>query len=563
MHAGSTAADAEMWRHCLEHSDLVIQLNGGLGEEIRGSITDLDLVVVDMPRGNNIRVYPRGRHNWEAADLEVYRRVDGTLTAAVGGRTEGNKIEKIGQLNEVRLTARRVEFHPVVFAVIKRVLNDHGRPSTGLLLDGEYQRQRGLGLTAAEGAIIENWLLGQDDAFLNTVGMAAVEDRVTQLIMERMVDPASVSLTLELTGGLNGRDYNRVHLNRGVLADMYAGGNPGIATMVACLEYLPDGCALDHPGDAVRIVRNDMEASGLDRHYWKSLAALEPNRVRAVVRNPARNKFSSTFRSRLGHVGRDLAMIFNAVGESRVSPSDEAIEKSTDLYWKTDYLDLEDVQKRAKIQRIMALLMADESAGGRKSPKDEDTISDIREFVLRSEGMPRARYWHSLDEAASRWWEEEAARQDQEEFWNRVHSYGGWYYWTSVIDEVQIGQYKFKALNDEFQLLQEGVAQRNCVFHRRHSCMDHSFRLFSVRLGDQRISTTELQFLYWRGWKAHETKAKRNAPVGKGLLSAVETLAEMYDEAFRQAGSYKAHRTWLEKSEPGQWKQNTIGVSHR
>ena len=358
-----------------------------------------------------------------------------------------------------------------------------------------------------------------------------------QHVWEIGFEPDSASLTRAITGGVGVPDYRRVHLNRRVYAELLHNGNRGLAALGIFLEYPQEGRTLEHPGQVVSGARGHLTGAGLRRSSWRKLAAMPGPLVTEVCHTAAAAALSYPAMARQERMDGALAMFINSLGD-RDPPSREYTGAAMRLYWSTAPGVLTGERNRDRLQLMMTLLLADEERGGGASAEEPFDVDCIRTYVLQCRSRPESRTWGGLVRASDRWWEEEVARDEQEQFLRQAKHRGGCGHWDSLVSRATIGPYTYEALTSEYDLLMEGQRQRHCVFDYATDCTDHRIRIFSVFKGGKRAS---------------ESHGRRNAIVEPGLLEASETLAEAYQRAWLEEGAHGVHAARVAPAAPVSW----------
>ena len=306
---------------------------------------------------------------------------------------------------------------------------------------------------------------------------ASVGTEPSPLVMVNSVNRESAALTREITGGVNGPDYNRVHLNRRVFEELLNNGNSGVAALAAFMKYPRENHALQHPGQVVSEIKGRLEMAGLRPGSWKRVSCTSPAAVREVCHIAAGTGLKCPAKDRLVHLEGAMAMLFNSL-DGAALPSRTYLAAAMRLYWGTNRRHLSSERDRGRLQGVMTLLLADEGRGGKALTGNPDSIRQIRAYVLASPSRPESRTWAGLARAAARWWEERAHKQEREEFLREANQVGGCIHWNSLINRASIGPYTFQALTNEYDLLLEGQRQRHCVFQYVNDCVEHATRIF-------------------------------------------------------------------------------------
>jgi hypothetical protein len=108
--------------------------------------------------------------------------------------------------------------------------------------------------------------------------------------------------------------------------------------------------------------------------------------------------------------------------------------------------------------------------------------------------------------------------------------------WDFVIDQIDIGDYRFVALKTPRDLWVEGVAMGHCLYALRCHCSSiRPSRFFSVRNGSAMVGTAELQpQQQGNGWFLRDVRRSFNRLPEPALLLAAQEMASAYEAAALQ-----------------------------
>jgi len=154
-------------------------------------------------------------------------------------------------------------------------------------------------------------------------------------------------------------------------------------------------------------------------------------------------------------------------------------------------------------------------------------FAQVLEWVIREKPpVGERRSWHRMVGDAALWRQEMTVRLRSESFTA----------WEFAIDKYDTSDFGFVALKTPADLWVEGVAMSHCVYAIRRYCgHPKPSRFFSMRRGERRVATVELQpEKGGAGWFVRDVRLSFNRLPGRDVIGAAELLARAYTEAAEQ-----------------------------
>jgi len=154
-------------------------------------------------------------------------------------------------------------------------------------------------------------------------------------------------------------------------------------------------------------------------------------------------------------------------------------------------------------------------------------FAQVLEWVIRTKPqVDTRRSWRRMVSEASAWRQEMTVRLRSEKFPP----------WQFAIDRYDTCDFGFVALKTPADLWVEAVAMSHCLYAIRRCCENPKpSRFFSMRRGERRVATVELQNdKRGAGWFVRDVRLSFNRLPGPDVIGAAELLAGAYTEAAGQ-----------------------------
>ena len=323
--------------------------------------------------------------------------------------------------------------------------------------------------------------------------------------------------------------------------------NPGAA--VWAITRCEPTEEIRHPGQVIRMAKEDLDRQGADPRCWKFIAGLPANIMQKLMQ-----KLMCTTPNIA-----DTIFLLNAMGRGGAVPHLTVMDNISNEYaYKNREIGLQDENGEDSPNQINNLIrviqltcqessdnIEDEDAQSRIVEESTEIIDYVRH--MNREGRPvesktyrglarKSNLWHRElnEEKINRQWNELIQRQN-----------GQYRAWTSAIDQpFTEGPYTITPLKSEYDLYRESLNMNHCVIQYGQQCSNHSSRIFSIRMNGRKLATTQISNTP-QGWDPAQTKGPHNHPVSDDLREIAGRIAELYSEK-HSAAPERYEKTWME-----------------
>ena len=302
--------------------------------------------------------------------------------------------------------------------------------------------------------------------------------------------------------------------------------NPGAITWVFRTQIC--GPRINHPGQLITWVREDIEHLGLDASSWRAFATLPQETV-----IPLTNV----------HRTRRAVRAINLIARSGAAPSPQAVSAALEILedlhvrgLRYEYNLPDQIQSAhlaGNTERAIKLMFR-ESA---RTTWDQTELTgqamdtmDYIDAISREQETLRARTWAGLLRRSRRWHEEETARIILAQPQDGEHHPP----WESLLDGLQVGEIAAQALTNEAQLNAEAARMRHCVSGYANACRQGDCRIFTLSRRGHPCATMELR-REGMTWRERQVRGRRNSPAGKNFQRAAREVALAYTQAWQES----------------------------
>ncbi len=309
--------------------------------------------------------------------------------------------------------------------------------------------------------------------------------------------------------------------------------NPG-ALSWANLRLQP-GETIQHPGQLIRMVRQQTEQEGFDSQTWRTMTATSRPLMRAICLAGTRPI-----------PGRE-ALIISAIHQAQARPGKGIAQMLTTQYMPE--------QQTPQNQRAIMLIIRESARQMEKDPQDQQQRNLQMQFTLVKDycqGMAQddqpvnSRTWAGIRKKSNDWHQEMSIRKAQE-LWKKTlaRQENAYPAWNSCIPTPrQDGEFTITHLGSQKELFQESGEMLHCVHSYTKQCRTSNSRIFSIMKKEKHIATGEIR-LREGTWRSAQVRGRHNNGVKPHLESVMERLARDYTQSWQRGAR---HRDWNETS---------------
>ena len=359
-------------------------------------------------------------------------------------------------------------------------------------------------------------------------GRATASKEVSETLaghVAEMVDRETWEMTKLLQGQVNIYKYNEVTKCPSLYRDLSA-TNPGIAAWSLCYGTAKED--MNHPGQLVSAVRDDMMAKGLKKSNWKFISKLSPEHVRATTTQGAMSPVA----------------ILNALADNQILPPPRAIAGPLRRFMEADqYLRGEILQSqtaKANIEKAARFLCRELLREEEEELEvDENQVADYLSHLAREDMELAATNWNGVIRRTREWHEQMAQvvhTMTPAEIDRSQRN------WNSLLEAVEIGGVTAVPLKSGMDLHEEAKIMNHCVHGYDNQCAQGTSRIFSIRVKNERTATAEMR-IFEGTWRTVQVRGNSNMRVTEDIKAASETLAQMYQAEWDKTPDPR-HRAW-------------------
>ena len=317
----------------------------------------------------------------------------------------------------------------------------------------------------------------------------------------------------------------------GNMLDELAVTNPGAVAWL--MNLCPkDPCEeINHPGQIIATVKEDMQRNGLPPNCWRTAATLPRDYIMATTMLGSR---------------RTATRIIAAIAAAGTKPG----LKTTDAMGyalATRYRDHADTPLGLRNQQRAAML-ACRHDNGNDVLRTID-LSNAVDYAIAMSGQGievRSTTFPGLMKATERW-HRQFRETNIDRMWRAIVEKNGGRYraWNSLVGPTDANGITITPLTSEHQLLLESADMEHCVLSYGAKCAGGNSRIFNLMRKGEKTATGEI-VLGPKGWTSTQVSGPRNAPPGKRETKAMRKVAKLYDTEWRRATAQKHHHVLID-----------------
>ena len=304
--------------------------------------------------------------------------------------------------------------------------------------------------------------------------------------------------------------------------------NPGV--IVWAMEHVTPEAPIQHPGEIIRLVKEDMTRNGLDPRAWRTFSQTPEVLTRALARSCNRPQTAALF--------------LNAMARAQARPTPGLVRN---LSFAESWLLM---QQEAQIplglvfresQRRLLLKPGDRAQHG-LAQETQLAWDYCRAMSLRGRKV-ESRTFAGLMKRSQEWHRQVTWKKLQEE-WEQtmVRQHGLYHAWNSILETpVELGGMTALHLGSQQDLFAESREMHHCVHTYVDRCRSGQSRVFSIMRDGQKIATGEIVQV-GNDWKTAQVRGVLNGNPPGEAHHTMDLLAAQYSRAWDQGGQ---HDTWM------------------